>query len=85
MSIAKERVARITSKGQVTIPADLRRELGVGEGDSVVFRSADGIITVASARKPTLSELIAGFDPKRHRHGQDERSWDDSPRGLETI
>ena len=40
-----ERKARITSKGQVTIPRDIRRALRVGEGDTVVFEadSAGGV------------------------------------------
>jgi AbrB family looped-hinge helix DNA binding protein len=31
--------ARITSKGQITIPRDIRRVLGVRSGDSLVFES----------------------------------------------
>ena len=85
MSKVVERVARITSKGQVTIPAEMRRELGVREGDSLIFRSSEGVVTVASAKKPTLSELLAGFDPEKHRHGPDERPWDDAPKGRESI
>ena len=85
MTEVLERVARITSKGQVTIPAEVRRELQVRDGDSVVFRSSGGVVTVASARKPTLSELLAGFDPEKHRRGPEERPWDDTPRGRESI
>jgi antitoxin PrlF len=29
--------AKITSKGQITLPAALRKELGVKTGDSVMF------------------------------------------------
>jgi len=85
MAKALERVARITSKGQVTIPAEIRRELGVHEGDSLTFRSSGGVVIVTSAKKPTLAELLAGFDPAMHRHGPEERSWDDAPRGRESI
>jgi len=31
--------ARITSKGQITIPREVRRTLGVRAGDSLVFES----------------------------------------------
>ncbi len=31
------RAARVTSKGQVTIPQEIRRTLGVEEGDTVIF------------------------------------------------
>ena len=32
-----EYIARVTSKGQITLPAGLRRQLGIREGDSVTF------------------------------------------------
>lgn len=34
-----QKQARITSKGQITIPREVRRTLGVRAGDSVVFES----------------------------------------------
>ncbi len=34
--------AKVTSKGQVTIPADIRRRLGVEPGDEVSFTVEDG-------------------------------------------
>ncbi|MBA2441754.1 MAG: AbrB/MazE/SpoVT family DNA-binding domain-containing protein [Rubrobacter sp.] len=37
-----ERRARVTSKGQLTIPKEVRRALGVREGDSLVFEVEDG-------------------------------------------
>ena len=30
--------ARVTTKGQVTIPVEIRRALGIEEGDELVFR-----------------------------------------------
>ncbi|MDR1194640.1 MAG: AbrB/MazE/SpoVT family DNA-binding domain-containing protein, partial [Peptococcaceae bacterium] len=30
-------VAKITSRGQITIPIDIRKRLGVREGDKVIF------------------------------------------------
>lgn len=36
--------AKITSKGQITIPVEIRRSLGAGPGDVLVFEpSGDGI------------------------------------------
>ncbi|HEY8206305.1 MAG TPA: type II toxin-antitoxin system PrlF family antitoxin [Myxococcaceae bacterium] len=34
--------ATITSKGQITLPMEIRRALGVGPGDRLSFRIADG-------------------------------------------
>jgi len=81
----EKRQATVTSKGQVTIPVDIRRALGVAEGGPVEFTWEDGTVTLRAARKPTLTELLAGFDPEKHRHSADERPWDDAPRGEETL
>ena len=38
-------MTRITRKGQVTIPADIRFSLGIAEGDELVFAISEGIGT----------------------------------------
>jgi AbrB family looped-hinge helix DNA binding protein len=49
--------AKITSKGQVTLPAKLRRELGLKPGDRVEFeRNESGQIEVV-ARTKSLADL----------------------------
>ena len=48
--------AKITSKGTTTIPADLRRKLGLKTGSEVAFSSTKkGEITIE--RVPTIEEL----------------------------
>ena len=40
-------IATVTSKGQLTIPADLRRDLGLRQGDRIEFaREEAGVYTV---------------------------------------
>ena len=80
-----DREATVTSKGQVTIPVDMRRALGIVDGGPVMFTLGDGVLTLRSARKPSLGELLAGFDPEKHRHAADERVWDDAPCGKESL
>ncbi|MDQ6924980.1 MAG: type II toxin-antitoxin system PrlF family antitoxin [Candidatus Eremiobacteraeota bacterium] len=42
--------AKITSKGQITIPKSIRERLRVGPGDRVAFRvENDGVVTVNAA------------------------------------
>lgn len=45
--------AKITSKGQITIPRQVRKRLAVGPGDRLAFEfDADGLLRVAPVRKP---------------------------------
>jgi AbrB family looped-hinge helix DNA binding protein len=49
--------AKVTSKGQITLPSQVRNRLKVGPGDRVVFvESNDGEITVRS-RSGTLGDM----------------------------
>jgi AbrB family looped-hinge helix DNA binding protein len=48
--------ARISSKGQITIPKVVREALNLGEGDQVVFRVIEGERAIL-ARTPDLLEL----------------------------
>ncbi len=55
--------ARITSKGQLTIPKEVRRALGVREGDNLLFEVNDDgdEATVRVARKPVSFADYAGI------------------------
>jgi AbrB family looped-hinge helix DNA binding protein len=49
--------AKITSKGQVTIPLEVRRALGVRAGDKLLFESDEGGVRVRPVRaKSTFSK-----------------------------
>ncbi|MBI4493675.1 MAG: AbrB/MazE/SpoVT family DNA-binding domain-containing protein [Chloroflexi bacterium] len=45
----QQRVSRITTKGQVTIPAEIRRLLGVAPHDRVAFLVEAGQVRIAPA------------------------------------
>lgn len=45
-----QRRARITSKGQVTVPREIRRLLGVRPGDGLLFESDDAGTRVLPVR-----------------------------------
>lgn len=42
-------VAKVTSKGQVTIPKKVRERLGVHPGDDVGFEEKEGVIVITKA------------------------------------
>lgn len=53
--------ARLTSKGQVTIPRDIRRALGVQTGDRLVFESDRRGVRVRPAEKVSPFEKYRGI------------------------
>ena len=55
--------ARITSKGQVTIPAAVREELGLRAGDEITFEPKT--LRFAAAPRPKLSDLYGILAPRR--------------------
>jgi len=42
-------VARITTKGQITIPIEIRKKLNLKEGDKIIFLEQDGRIYFENA------------------------------------
>jgi AbrB family looped-hinge helix DNA binding protein len=56
--IMKEIISTITSKGQVTIPAEVRKHLGLKTKDKVVFLvEEEGAVRLLPPRYPDLGSL----------------------------
>lgn len=56
--------ARLTSKGQITVPKQIREALGLRTGDSLAFRvRGDGLIVVEN-QKVALETLRGALRPK---------------------
>ena len=67
-------VAKITSRGQITIPVDIRKKLGVKEGDKVIFIEDNNRIFLANAAKIAFTNMQAAFAGEAERLGlKDER------------
>ncbi len=49
--------ARLTSKGQITIPADIRKAMGLSTGERVVFTQLDDGTTVMRTKTRSILEL----------------------------
>ena len=55
-------VAKVTAKGQITIPADVREAVGVREGDKVVFvRMDDGTVSMRSSNLEAVRRAQDAF------------------------
>lgn len=56
---------RVTRKGQVTVPAEFRRQLGIEQGDSIEFTLEDGAIRLIPARS-RVAESFGAVPPIPH-------------------
>lgn len=56
-----KKAARITSKGQVTVPRDIRRALGVGTGDTMLFEHDVHGVRVRPIRKKNVFAKYRGI------------------------
>lgn len=62
-------VAKVTSKGQITIPIDIRRRLGVKEGDKILFIEEQGKIVMMNSSMEALRKAQAAFAGEAERLG----------------
>jgi len=69
MEVLQMEVARVTSRGQITIPIDIRRKLGVREGDKVIFVEDDDRIFVANAARVAFDNVRRAFAGEAERLG----------------
>jgi AbrB family looped-hinge helix DNA binding protein len=58
---ALKRKARITSKGQITVPHEIRRALGVRPGDSLIFEQDGAAVRVTPVRAESRFEKFRGI------------------------
>lgn len=56
-----KRQARITSKGQITVPYEIRRAMGVRAGDKIEFEKDDSGFRVRPVRTESPFEKFRGI------------------------
>lgn len=76
-------IAKVTSKGQVTIPVDIRKKLGIREGDKVLFIEEGNKIVIMNSTLMALKEAQEAFRGEAERVGlKDEQDVVDMIREL---
>ena len=62
-------LAKLTSKGQITIPIEIRRKLGVKTGDKVLFIEDGDKVVINNATLAALKEAQKAFEGEAERAG----------------
>jgi AbrB family looped-hinge helix DNA binding protein len=62
-------LAKITTRGQITIPVEIRKRLGVKDGDKVIFIEENGRIIMENAAMIALKNAQAAFAGEAERLG----------------
>lgn len=62
-------LAKVTSKGQITIPIEIRRKLGIKAGSKVLFLEENGRIYLTNSSMEALREAQAAFAGEAEQAG----------------
>jgi AbrB family looped-hinge helix DNA binding protein len=62
-------LAKVMSKGQVTIPISVRRKLNLKEGDKLLFMEKDGNIVIANSAMVAIQNVQNAFEGEAERLG----------------
>lgn len=55
-------IAKLTSKGQITIPIEIRKKLDIKEGDKVLFVEKNGDIVIMNSTMVALRKAQDEFE-----------------------
>ena len=62
-------LAKVTSKGQITIPSVIRTKLKLKPGDKVLFVEEEGVVTVRNSSMVALSTIQDALAGEANRNG----------------
>ena len=62
-------VARISVKGQVTIPVEIRKKLNLKDGDKVVFMEKSGEIVLMNSNRLAFEEFQRDMEGEAEKAG----------------
>ncbi len=55
--------SKITAQGQISVPAEIRKKLGLGPGSTIEWEERDGEVVVRKARRHTLDDAHKALFP----------------------
>jgi len=65
-------IAKVTTKGQITIPAETRKALGIEEGDDLLFEvTREGEAHIRVIKRGSLAELYGALPATRPYPGKE--------------
>lgn len=62
-------LAKVTTRGQITIPIEIRKKLNIKDGDKVVFIEENGKIIMENSAMVALREVQQAFQGEAERLG----------------
>ena len=62
-------LAKVTSKGQITIPIDIRKKLGIREGDKILFMEENDRVIMMNSSMEALRTTQKEFAGEADRLG----------------
>lgn len=62
-------LAKVTSKGQITIPVEIRRKLGIKNGDKILFMEEGGKVYMMNSSMNAFYEAQRAFAGEAERVG----------------
>ena len=71
--MAASQVVKITSKGQFTLPVELRRELSLGKDSHVYVTKLGRLIVIKKVEELSLDDISAILEPLAKRSGLTRR------------
>ena len=55
-------IAKLTSKGQLTLPITIRRQLGLCNGDKVAFIEKDGEFVLVNINRLAVQPIVSNIE-----------------------
>ena len=62
-------LAKMTSKGQITIPVQIRKRLNLKEGDKIMFLERDGVVQIVNSSVAAIEKLQLAMEGEAQKAG----------------